>query len=157
MGALLGFLSGLMFGLGLVISGMSDPAKVLNFLDVLGTWDPSLAFVMAGAAGTTFVGYRLVWRSRAPFLAPGFELPTSTRIDRPLVIGAALFGLGWGLSGYCPGPAWTALLLLAPGTLVFVPAMLVGLWVGSGRRGLGLLAGRESTREANGGAAAHDA
>lgn len=131
MGSVVGFACGLLFGLGLVISGMSDPAKVLNFLDLAGSWDPSLLFVMAGAAGTTFLGYRLVWRRKAPLLTQSFDLPTRTRIDRPLVLGAVLFGIGWGLSGFCPGPAWTALPLLAPGTLVFVPAMLVGLWIGS--------------------------
>lgn len=126
-----GFLSGLVFGLGLVISGMSDPAKVLNFLDLAGTWDPSLALVMGGATMTTFVGYRLVWRRKAPAFESGFDVPTSTRIDLPLIIGAALFGTGWGIGGFCPGPAWTALPLLAPGTLVFLPAMLAGLWLGA--------------------------
>lgn len=139
MGPIAGFFCGLLFGLGLVLSGMSDPAKVLNFLDLAGSWDPSLLFVMAGAAGTTFVGYRLVWRRKAPLLAQRFELPTRTSIDRRLVLGAALFGIGWGLSGFCPGPAWTALPLLAPGTLVFVPAMLVGLWAGTHVGGSNLL------------------
>ena len=144
MGSLAGFACGLLFGLGLVISGMSNPAKVLNFLDLFGTWDPSLAFVMAGAVATTFLGYRLVWRRRAPILARSFDLPTSTRIDRSLVLGAALFGLGWGLSGFCPGPAWTALPLFAPGTLVFVPAMLIGLWLGSHLRGRSSRASRDN-------------
>ncbi len=129
-----GFLSGLVFGLGLVVSGMSDPAKVLNFLDLAGTWDPSLAFVMAGATITAFVGYRVVWRRAAPVLEPAFDLPANTRIDRNLILGAALFGTGWGIGGFCPGPAWTALPLLAPGTLVFVPAMLAGLWLGARSR-----------------------
>ncbi|ORE92616.1 DUF6691 family protein [Acuticoccus yangtzensis] len=127
----LGFLSGLVFGLGLVLSGMSNPAKVLNFLDLAGTWDPSLAFVMAGATVTAFIGYRLVWRRGAPVVGSSFDLPRATRVDRPLIAGAALFGIGWGIGGFCPGPAWTALPLLAPGTLVFVPAMLAGLWLGS--------------------------
>ena len=126
-----GFLSGLVFGLGLVVSGMADPAKILNFLDLAGTWDPSLAFVMAGATTTAFIGYRLVWRRPRPVLEPAFELPRNTRIDRPLVLGAALFGIGWGIGGFCPGPAWTALPLAAPGTLVFLPAMLAGLWLGA--------------------------
>jgi len=130
MRAAFGFLAGLVFGVGLVISGMSDPAKVLNFLDVLGFWDPSLAFVMGGASVTAFVGYRLAWRRERPVLTPDFDLPTRTAIDRPLLTGAALFGVGWGIGGFCPGPAWTALPLLAPGTLVFVPAMLAGLWLG---------------------------
>ena len=125
-----GFLSGLVFGLGLVISGMSDPAKVLNFLDLAGSWDPSLAFVMGGATVTTFLGYRLAWRRPAPVLGASFDIPANRSIDRPLLTGSALFGIGWGIGGFCPGPAFTALPLLAPGTLVFVPAMLVGLWIG---------------------------
>ncbi len=126
-----GFLSGLVFGLGLVVSGMANPAKVLNFLDLAGTWDPSLAFVMVGATATAFVGYRLVWRRSSPVLATTFDVPTHTRIDRQLIAGAVLFGIGWGIGGLCPGPAWTALSLLAPGTLVFLPAMLAGLWLGA--------------------------
>lgn len=121
------FLAGLLFGLGLVVSGMADPAKVLNFLDLAGTWDPSLAFVLAGATGTTFVGYRLVLARRRPLFAPAFQLPTATRIDGRLLTGAAIFGVGWGLAGFCPGPAVTSLALGAPGTLAFVPAMLVGI------------------------------
>lgn len=126
-----GFLSGLVFGFGLVISGMSDPAKVLNFLDVAGSWDPSLAFVMGGATVTTYLGYRLAWRRHAPALGTSFDIPTNRSIDRPLLTGAALFGMGWGIGGFCPGPAFTALPLLAPGTLVFLPAMLAGLWIGA--------------------------
>lgn len=134
-----GFLSGLVFGLGLVISGMADPAKVLNFLDLAGSWDPSLAFVMGGATVTAFIGYRLVWRRQAPVLDQTFDIPTNRSIDRPLMTGAALFGIGWGIGGFCPGPAWTALPLLAPGTLIFLPALLVGLWVGAKVKALGLL------------------
>jgi len=119
---------GLVFGVGLVISGMSDPAKVLNFLDLAGTWDPSLAFVMAGAVAVTFVGYRLVWRRPTPIAATRFEVPTRTDIDAGIIVGPAIFGLGWGLSGFCPGPALTAIGLAAPGTLAFVPAMFVGMW-----------------------------
>lgn len=142
----LGFLSGLVFGLGLVISGMADPAKVLNFLDLAGTWDPSLAFVMAGASVTAFVGYRLVWRRGVPVLDTRFDLPTNNRIDRPLILGATLFGLGWGIGGFCPGPAWTALPLLAPGTLAFLPAMLAGLWLGARVKSLDLLASKGATQ-----------
>ena len=133
-----GFVAGLVFGIGLVVSGMSDPAKVLNFLDVatIGTtWDPSLAFVMGGASVTAFIGYRLAWRRVAPVLHGGFELPSTTTIDRPLLAGAALFGIGWGIGGFCPGPAWTALPLLAPGTLAFLPMMVFGLWLGGRARG----------------------
>lgn len=126
----LGFASGLVFGLGLVVSGMADPAKVLNFLDLAGSWDPSLAFVMAGAVVVTFVGYRLALARKAPLLMESFDVPSAKDIDLRLVGGAAMFGIGWGIGGLCPGPALTALPLLAPGTLVFVPAMLIGIWAG---------------------------
>ena len=120
--------SGLIFGLGLVISGMSNPAKVLNFLDIAGTWDPSLAFVMGGAVAVTAVGYRIVLKRPAPRFAARFALPTREDIDPPLLAGAALFGLGWGLGGFCPGPAFTALPLGEMGTLAFFPAMIAGMW-----------------------------
>ena len=119
--------AGLLFGLGLVIGGMANPAKVQNFLDVFGTFDPSLAFVMAGALVVTFFGYRYVLRQPSPLFAERFHLPTATKLDRRLVIGPVLFGVGWGLSGFCPGPAITSLSLMAPGTLVFVAAMLAGI------------------------------
>ena len=123
----LNLIAGLIFGLGLVIGGMTDPAKVQNFLDVAGTFDPSLAFVMAGAVAVTFIGYRLVLRERSPLFAERLHLPTAKDLDARIVIGPALFGIGWGLSGFCPGPAVTSLPLLAKGTLIFVPAMLVGI------------------------------
>ena len=145
MRSLFGFLTGLIFGLGLVISGMANPAKVLNFLDVAGAWDPSLAFVMAGAGAVTFVGYRLAWRQPDPVFDDSFDVPSSTTIDRPLVAGAAIFGIGWGIGGYCPGPALTALPLLAPGTLVFVPAMLLGLWLGGHAKNLSILTPKGAT------------
>lgn len=119
---------GLLFGVGLIVSGMSNPAKVLNFLDLAGTFDPSLAFVMGGAVLVAFVGFRLVLARERPLLAPRFQLPTRTDIDTRLIVGPALFGIGWGLGGFCPGPAFTALSLAAPGTLAFVPAMLAGMW-----------------------------
>ena len=122
-------LAGLIFGLGLLISGMANPAKVQNFLDLAGTFDPSLIFVMAGAVMVTFAGYRLVLRWPRPVLAERFYLPTAKDIDARLIGGAALFGIGWGLSGFCPGPAIVSLPLLATGTLVFVPAMLAGIAV----------------------------
>lgn len=125
---LVNLLVGLLFGVGLVISGMADPAKVLNFLDLFGTWDPSLAFVMGGAVAVAFVGFRLVLGRGRPLLDTAFHLPTKRDIDRPLLLGAALFGIGWGLGGFCPGPAFTALGLGAPGTYAFVPAMLAGMW-----------------------------
>jgi len=119
---------GLLFGIGLVISGMSDPAKVMNFLDLFGTWDPSLAFVMGGAVIVAFVGYRIVLKRPKPIAAEKFHLPTRSDIDGRILAGPAIFGIGWGLGGFCPGPALTALGLAAPGTLVFVPAMLAGMW-----------------------------
>jgi uncharacterized membrane protein YedE/YeeE len=125
-----GLISGLVFGIGLVVSGMADPAKVLSFLDLFGAWDPSLALVMGGAVVVTFVGYRLVLRRKGPMLLERFDLPETRLIDLRLVGGAALFGIGWGIGGLCPGPAIVALPLLAPGTLVFVPAMLVGIVAG---------------------------
>jgi uncharacterized protein len=127
MGVLVSAIAGFLFGLGLVIGGMADPAKVLNFLDLSGSWDPSLAFVMAGAVAVTFIGYKLVFRQPQPLLTARFNLPELKQIDRPLVLGAATFGVGWGLSGFCPGPAITSLPLLAKGTLVFVPALLAGM------------------------------
>lgn len=126
----LGFVAGLTFGLGLILSGMADPAKVLNFLDIFGVWDPSLAFVMGGASITAFVGYRLVWQQESPLVGPRFDIPSDTAIDAPLLTGAAIFGIGWGLGGFCPGPAWTALAIGAPGTLIFIPAMLTGIFIG---------------------------
>ena len=128
MGKVIGFVTGLVFGLGLVVSGMANPAKVLNFLDLFGTWDPSLAFVMGGAVLVTFVGYRLTWTRKIPLLGGVFELPRRRDLDLRLITGAAAFGIGWGLGGFCPGPAVTSVLLAAPGTLVFVPAMLLGMW-----------------------------
>lgn len=127
--ALAAWLSGLLFGVGLVVSGMANPAKVLNFLDIFGHWDPSLAFVMGGAVVVTLIGFRVVTKRTSPVLQPRFELPTRQDIDKPLLIGAVLFGLGWGIGGYCPGPAWTALSAFDPGTLVFLCAMLVGMWL----------------------------
>jgi uncharacterized protein len=120
-------IAGLIFGLGLLISGMANPAKVQNFLDPAGTFDPSLIFVMLGAIVVTFAGYRLVLRRPRPILAERFFLPTLKEIDAKMIVGPAIFGVGWGLSGFCPGPAITSLPLLAKGTLVFVPAMLAGI------------------------------
>lgn len=128
MSFLVNLLIGLIFGAGLVISGMIDPAKVTNFLDLFGSWDPSLAFVMGGAVVVAFFGYRVVLSRPAPLVGGNFHLPTSTAIDSRLVVGPAIFGLGWGLSGFCPGPALTGLGLNQAGTLAFVPAMLIGMW-----------------------------
>ncbi|MEM5581760.1 DUF6691 family protein [Roseibium sp. AS2] len=97
------FAFGIVFGCGILISGMGNPAKVLNFFDIAGTWDPSLAFVMGGALLVTAIGYRLVFRMNQPVLAQAFTLPTRTDLDLKLVGGSAVFGIGWGLSGFCPG------------------------------------------------------
>lgn len=126
-GPIVGFVSGLVFGLGLLVSGMANPAKVIAFLDVTGNWDPSLMFVMGGAMLTTLVGYRWAWRHSRPYFAERFDLPTKSRIDARLIFGAALFGVGWGLGGFCPGPAWVALAWGQLGTVVFFVTFLGGL------------------------------
>jgi uncharacterized membrane protein YedE/YeeE len=123
------FATGLIFGLGLVISGMSNPAKVLNFLDIFGTWDPSLAFVMGGAVIVTMPGFRLLGQKLKPVFANAFYWPRAVRLDSRLITGAAIFGIGWGLGGFCPGPALTAIPMLASGTLIFVPMMVTGMWL----------------------------
>ena len=131
MPVLVQFVIGLIFGLGLLVSGMSDPAKVLNFLDLggirAGTWDPSLAFVMAGAVAVTFIGYKFVLKRPQPIFAERFHLPGTADLDLRIILGPAIFGVGWGLVGFCPGPALTALGFGAPTALLFVAAMLAGM------------------------------
>jgi uncharacterized membrane protein YedE/YeeE len=127
-GALVAFGAGLLFAAGLVVSGMADARKVLGFLD-LAAWDPSLLCVMAGAVGVHFVAQRLARGRTAPLYAERFLVPTRRDIDRPLVLGAVLVGVGWGLSGYCPGPALVSLPLGGTNVLVFVLAMLLGMFV----------------------------
>ncbi|KZL17960.1 hypothetical protein PsAD2_02693 [Pseudovibrio axinellae] len=122
-----GFTAGLTFGAGLVISGMSNPLKVQNFLDVFGNWDPSLAFVMGGAILVAFPFFRLVRRLPKPFVADDFRLPTLQQIDGRLILGSATFGAGWGLIGLCPGPALVSLSLLSPQAIVFVFCMTSGM------------------------------
>jgi hypothetical protein len=119
--------SGVLFGAGLALSGMTDPAKVLGFLDIAGRWDPSLLFVLGGAVGVTAIAFRIVLRRPRPALDARFHLPSQKDIDPALVFGSALFGIGWGLSGYCPGPA--VALLAAPGSdaVSFLAAMLAGV------------------------------
>lgn len=119
---------GFIFGTGIAISGMANPAKVLNFFDLAGAWDPSLAFVMGGALLVTAVGYRFVLRRDKPLLEARFHLPTSRRLDMPLLGGSAVFGLGWGISGFCPGGAIPALGLGEVSAWAFVGAMLVGIF-----------------------------
>ena len=130
MQAVASLISGLIFGLGLILSGMTNPQKVQNFLDILGVWDPSLAFVMAGAIIVASVGFVILRQTNKPIFADKFNLPSSVNIDLRLVVGAAVFGIGWGLSGFCPGPAITSASLMTTGTLVFLPAMLFGMWLG---------------------------
>lgn len=121
------FFSGLLFALGLGVSGMTQPQKIIAFLDVTGGWDPSLLLVMASATLVYFLCYRSIIKRRAPLLAEKFSLPTAQHIDARLLTGSALFGIGWGLSGYCPGPALVALASLTPATLVFTGSMLAGM------------------------------
>ena len=118
---------GLIFGAGLLISGMVQPDKVLNFLDVFGAWDPSLAVVMVAALAVAVPGFMLANRRSQPWLAPQYFWPGKTAIDPPLVAGAALFGIGWGLVGLCPGPALESLATLSSGIIVFVVAMAAGM------------------------------
>ena len=120
-------LCGLVFGVGLAVSGMTDTAKVLGFLDLFGTWVPDLAFVMGGAVCVTLVAFRFVLKMKRPLLSPSFSQPGKTAIDGRLLTGAAIFGIGWGVYGYCPGPALSALLYLDSKTLIFVVAMLIGM------------------------------
>lgn len=124
---LVSFASGLVFGIGLLISGMTDTGKVLGFLDIFGAWDATLAFVMAGAVAVTSIGFTLARRRGAPLLAAQNLWPTRNDIDAPLVIGATLFGIGWGLVGLCPGPALVNLAGLGLPVIVFVVAMAVGM------------------------------
>ncbi|MCD7059357.1 DUF6691 family protein [Pelagibacterium xiamenense] len=120
-------LIGLIFGTGIAISGMANPAKVLNFFDFAGTWDPSLAFVMGAALAVAAIGYHFVLKRPAPVLDTTFHLPTARRIDTPLIAGAAIFGVGWGITGFCPGGAIPALGLGEPDAMIFVAAMTGGI------------------------------
>lgn len=120
---------GLIFGLGIVISGMANPAKVINFFDFFGNWDPSLMFVMGGAVVTTFIGYRFVLARKEPLFERGFKLPTTSQVDPKLVAGAAIFGIGWGIAGFCPGGAIPAIGTGRVEVLIFVAGLLAGLLV----------------------------
>ena len=123
----LSFLTGLVFGLGLIVSGMANPAKVLGFLDLAGAWDPSLALVMGGAIAVAFLPFQWAKRQKVSLLGAPMQLPTSTRLDRRLVLGSLMFGAGWGVGGFCPGPGLVALGMGVPQAFVFVLAMLVGM------------------------------
>jgi uncharacterized membrane protein YedE/YeeE len=119
--------AGLMFGFGLAISGMLDPERVRGFLDIFGAWDPSLAFVLGGAVTVSAAGYLVSRVMGGPVLDAAFRLPSRNRVDTSLILGAAMFGIGWGISGLCPGPAISSLVLGVPNTIVFTLAMLVGM------------------------------
>lgn len=131
------FLIGSVFGLGISISGMANPAKVLNFFDIAGTWDPSLMFVMGGALITTFVGYRLVLGRSSPMLAARFQVPTRRDLDPSLIGGSALFGIGWGIAGFCPGGALPALGTGQTEVFIFTAALLGGIMIARALRSFG--------------------
>lgn len=120
-------LAGLVFGIGLIVSGMANPAKVLGFLDLAGRWDPSLAFVMAGAVAVGVIAFRRARRRSRSVLGAPIQLPTSTRLEPRLVVGSLLFGAGWGLAGFCPGPALVSAGSGQPKAMFFVVAMLLGM------------------------------
>ncbi len=130
------YLIGLIFGTGITLGGMLNPAKVINFFDVAGTWDPSLAFVMGGALLTTFLGYRLVLKRPAPTMALAFSLPNRRDIDPALVAGSATFGIGWGIAGFCPGGALPALGTGDLNVYVFTAALIAGILVARGLQSL---------------------
>jgi hypothetical protein len=124
---LISLLCGLIFGVGLIISQMSNPAKVIGFLDISGQWDPSLAFVMGGAVAVFTIAYRLALRRHAPLFDKSFRVPEKTRLDKPLIIGSLLFGVGWGFAGFCPGPAIVSSGFGDPRVWAFVVTMLAGM------------------------------
>jgi uncharacterized membrane protein YedE/YeeE len=128
--------SGVLFGVGLALGGMTRPRKVLGFLDVFGAWDPSLAFVMLGAISVHFAVYRVIRGTAAPLFADEFALPTRRNVDAKLVLGSAVFGVGWGLAGYCPGPAIASLASGSPAVVLFVATLLLGLFITGKLEGL---------------------
>jgi uncharacterized membrane protein YedE/YeeE len=132
MAVLASLLAGLVFGLGLIVSGMANPAKVIGFLDLAGAWDPSLAFVMVGAIAVGSIAFAVAGTREQSYLGAKMRLPTADRIDRRLVGGSVLFGIGWGIAGICPGPGLVALGMGHPKALVFVVAMLLGMGVFEG-------------------------
>jgi uncharacterized protein len=129
MNLLTAFIAGLIFGMGLILSGMANPEKIIDFLDITGQWDPSLMFVMAGALIVSFFAFRYVKNRNQTCLKQAIQLPTSTQIDRRLVVGSILFGAGWGMAGYCPGPALTSLLTWQLEPFIFVLTMLAGMGI----------------------------
>jgi hypothetical protein len=142
------YLIGVVFGIGISISGMANPAKVLNFFDIAGSWDPSLILVMGSALAVTFVGYRFVLARPAPVLDAQFQLPSSTRLDGRLIGGAAIFGIGWGIAGFCPGGALPALGTGRIEVMVFVAALIAGIFAAKGiMAARGVVTARLSRRE----------
>jgi len=125
---LVALLSGIIFGLGLAISQMLNPNKVLNFLDITGNWDPSLAFVMVGAIGVGILSFRFILKRPAPLFADAFHVSLKSHVDKPLVIGSAIFGIGWGMTGYCPGPAFASLGLFSMEAVIMVIAIYAGFF-----------------------------
>ncbi len=146
MGLISALIGGLIFGVGLLVSGMANPAKVLGFLDIFGAWDPSLIVVMAAALIVTWMGYALMHRRGKPLLEEEHQSPAAAAIDGKLILGAAMFGIGWGLIGFCPGPALVNIATFSPKVLVFVAAMLAGMllreWL---RRETASVSAREET------------
>lgn len=126
---LITFSIGLIFGMGIILGGMANPAKVLNFFDVAGTWDPSLIFVMGGALVTAAIGYRIVFKRPTPRLSDVFHVPTSRVLDSKLVAGSAAFGIGWGIAGFCPGGVLPAIGTLNPSVLIFTASMIAGIFI----------------------------
>ena len=129
MRAFVALFAGVLFGMGLMLGGMTDPAKVIGFLDLAGRWDPSLAFVMGGALCVTFPAFQLLLRRGRPLLEERFFMPTRTDLDARLMGGAVLFGVGWGIAGLCPGPAVANLAFGSPEVAAFVAAMVAGMWL----------------------------
>ena len=123
------YVLGLIFGVGISISGMANPAKVVNFFDFAGSWDPSLAFVMGGALGVALIGYKMAFRREAPLFDTGFHVPSHTVVDRKLVLGSATFGIGWGIAGFCPGGALPALGTGDSAVFIFSAAMVAGILI----------------------------
>jgi uncharacterized protein len=121
-------LCGIIFGIGLSLSHMINPNKVLNFLDITGNWDPSLIFVMIGALAVAFVSFKWILKRPAPLLAESFHISRKSSIDKPLILGAAIFGIGWGMSGYCPGPAVAGLGLLSLESVIMVTGIFLGFF-----------------------------
>jgi uncharacterized membrane protein YedE/YeeE len=144
-------ITGLIFGIGLIVSGMADPAKVLGFLDLTGLWDPSLALVMAGAIGVGALAFAIAGRRTTSFIGLDMKLPTSRQLDRRLLAGSALFGMGWGIAGFCPGPGVVALGMGESKALIFVVAMIAGMGIFElmeRRRQSGLLQSAQSAQSA---------